>query len=171
MKKPIAFIGFFAIGFIGYLTFSVLRRHYRLFRFPRIPSDYQVRPNETVVCSRPFDEIGYQNFYPLFKHTYIKTSEGPFGYHFCGPDSHICPERFGPLLAPDMPEYEKAKEPSRQECWLVSSDPAFKDCVFRKARERVGIYKYPSKYIAVVNNACSTFVDDVVERCRKEVVD
>jgi hypothetical protein len=158
-------------GIFGYIAMSALIRHRNLYRFPSIPYCYEPRPQDTVICSRPMDTESFvQHLYPLFKHTYIKTDKGTFGYQFCDPFNDSCkPGMIGPVVLPDRTTHPMASVPENHKCWLVSTDPEFKKCMFGHIENIKNEYSFPNRYFSIFANACATYADRLVERCHKDI--
>lgn len=135
---------------------------------PPVTNEPVSDPAKTVVCTRPFDYPVYQNFFPVFKHTFFRTTKGDFGFQFCDKKNQNCPMDFGPRLMGDTPVYDKARNPRNYRCVLISDDPEFRKCIERKAEEIIPNYTFIGEYHAVINNACGKFVDDVIKQCKRE---
>lgn len=162
-------ISSFALGFVIFLA---LARHFGLRRFPKVGYNYVPRPQDTVMCNRPMDTRVTQYLYPWFKHTYLKThsAEGirTLGYQYCDSTNENCPDTHGTAVLPDDPQVRMARDPKRHRCWLISTDPDFKECVEHKMNEVIMKYRYPHKYISVLDNACAIYGERVIEECRRE---
>ena len=165
-KKTKIAVGTIIVMSLGFVLVTALIRHVNMYRFPRVPHDYVPRQQDTVVCSRPMDTLTTQFLYPLFKHNYIKTVNGTYGYQFCDAYSDVCPGNVGPNVLPDNPRHIIAKNPSLHQCWLVSTDAGYQKCVMSEMEKLQQSMWYPNRFGSVLGTACTVFTDEALDRCK-----
>jgi hypothetical protein len=133
--------------------------------YEKVNEDYSISSNTVLFVTRPFDYPIYYRLYPMVSHAFLRTDMGDYGYQFCYVRSNQCPDRRGPEILPEDPQYPAAKDKSKYEYWLITEDSDKSECIKKKMFEEYKNYNYRTEFHSVAWNACYKYLFDVLNKC------
>jgi len=88
---------------------------------------------------------------------------GTYGFEYCSPINPTCPNLKGPQLLPD-----RSSNPEKHKCFVVSTDPQFKECTMEHAKNRYKQFDSPGIIVSLLRNRCAVFTDTIAKECNNK---